>query len=46
MLRIPISSEDIVVIERERYYHPQPHIMITLTIFVRRSTIFTNFCLF
>ena len=28
MLRIPISSEDIVVIERERYYHPQPHIMI------------------
>jgi len=32
MLRIPISSEDIVIIERERYYHPQPHIMIRMHI--------------
>lgn len=32
MFRIPISSDDIVIIERERYYHPQPHIMIRMHI--------------
>jgi transposase len=30
MLQVPISSEDIAVIQRERYYHPQPHIMIRM----------------
>lgn len=32
MLRIAISSEDIEVIQRERYYHPQPHIMMRMHI--------------
>ena len=32
MLRIPINPEDIVIVERERYYHPQPHIMIRMHI--------------
>jgi hypothetical protein len=30
MLQIPINSEDIAVIQLERYYHPQPHIMMRM----------------
>jgi hypothetical protein len=32
MLRVPISSADVPVIQRDRYYHPQPHIMIRMHI--------------
>lgn len=27
MIRIDISPEDLAIINRERFYHPQPHIM-------------------
>ena len=30
MLQISISPEDIVTIQRDRYYHPQPHIMMRM----------------
>jgi len=30
MLRVTISAEDIVTIQRDRYYHPQPHIMMRM----------------
>jgi transposase len=30
MLRVPISPDDISVIQRDRYYHPQPHIMMRM----------------
>jgi len=32
MLNITISPEDLLVIHRERFYHPQPHIMIRMHI--------------
>jgi transposase len=32
MLQIAISHEDIEIIQRERYYHPQPHIMMRMHI--------------
>ena len=30
MLRVTISAEDLVTIQRDRYYHPQPHIMMRM----------------
>ncbi len=30
MIRIDISPEDLAIINRERFYHPQPHIMIRM----------------
>ena len=30
MLRVPILSEDLDTIQRDRYYHPQPHIMMRM----------------
>jgi len=30
MLRIPISAEDIPTIQHDRFYHPQPHIMMRM----------------
>jgi len=30
MLRITISPDDIATIQRDRYYHPQPHIMMRM----------------
>jgi transposase len=32
MLQIAISPDDIEIIQRERYYHPQPHIMMRMHI--------------
>jgi transposase len=32
MLRVSISPEDVEIIQRERYYHPQPHIMMRMHI--------------
>jgi transposase len=32
MLQIAISAADIDIIQRERYYHPQPHIMVRMHI--------------
>ncbi len=28
MIRMDISPEDLVIINRERFYHPQPHVMV------------------
>jgi predicted transcriptional regulator len=30
MLRVPISSDDLLTIQRARFYHPQPHIMVRM----------------
>jgi transposase len=30
MLRVPISSADIPAIQHDRFYHPQPHIMMRM----------------
>ena len=30
MLRVPILPEDLATIQRDRYYHPQPHIMMRM----------------
>jgi transposase len=30
MLRVPLLSEDLDTIQRDRYYHPQPHIMMRM----------------
>jgi transposase len=32
MLQVPISSDDISTIQYDRFYHPQPHIMIRMHI--------------
>ena len=29
-VRVPISLDDLPIIQRERYYHPQPHIMMRM----------------
>jgi transposase len=30
MLHVTISDEDLAIIQRDRYYHPQPHIMMRM----------------
>ncbi len=32
MIRIEIFQEDLAIINRERFYHPQPHIMVRMHI--------------
>jgi len=32
MLRVPISDEDILTIQHERFYHPQPYMMMRMHI--------------
>ncbi len=32
MIRIEVSQEDLAIINRERFYHPQPHIMVRMHI--------------
>ena len=32
MLRVPISHDDLAIIHHDRFYHPQPHIMMWMHI--------------